>query len=318
MAITTNVPGATKQTTSFTNNGFSTDTLGGFNFPLQKGVPYQNLYTFKVIPAIDSDTCVASSQSWPGATTSYTLNTTNTVSGTQLLSTAFLYNGLPAIRLDCERSVSIKTTGTTTATIAVTISGLDYIGNPLQVVEGITAGFNGSIGLSAPISVITSITSSANPGVPLSFGNGGQRIGLPYFLSQLSYVTSCTWDTTAVSINSTNITVGTIWRQTPPISLLFTNTPRGYVTVPTDADGVRPLVITYLVSGSDSEMNGELANLNQSTLKLINANVAVAGNKPGFPTGQYIWPYLTQYDLVGMNYPGDLAAATIYNSYITT
>lgn len=50
-----------EQTTSFINNGFSSDTNGGVQFPLQRGVPYQSRYAFKVIPQPINTTCVAQS-----------------------------------------------------------------------------------------------------------------------------------------------------------------------------------------------------------------------------------------------------------------
>lgn len=315
MAITTNVTSATKQTTSYTNNGFTTDTVGGVTFPLQQGVPYQNLYTFKVIPAVDSNTCVTSSQAWPGSGVSYTLNTADTTSGTQTISKYVYYNGTHGIKLDCERAVSLTVSGTTTTTTYITVTGYDYRGVAVSYISGISSGLTGTFCMALPISIVTGIYASANPGVNLSFGNSGAdfsdyaTIGLPYYLPSLSYIVSCAWDGESIAVSSSTVKIGNPWRSSPPTSLgSGTQYARGGVILPSAPDGSKMLLVTYFVYGSDSEINSELQNNIQSTLNIVDVQQNT--------DSQYVWPYLTKYDLVGMQYPGDLTVAEAYDVLI--
>src|SRR5580692_4452269 len=162
MAVTTIVPLATQQKTSYTNNGFTTDTVGGLQFPLQQGVPYQNLYVFKVVPAALSNTCVTSSQSWPGATTSYRLNTISSLTGNQTITSAITYNGKSAIKLDCERLLSVTPFSATTASSVITVEGYDYRGVAVTMTFTLPEGVDETFDFGSAISVITSITASAN------------------------------------------------------------------------------------------------------------------------------------------------------------
>lgn len=313
MAITTNVTSAIKQITSYTNNGFTTDTVGGVTFPLQQGIPYQNVYTFKVIPASESNTCVTSSQSWPGSTTSYALNTADTLNGTETISKYVYYNGQAGIKLDCERGISMTMAGTTTQTTFITMNGFDYRGIPVSFTGGISSGASGTYSFNYPISIVTSITASANPGVNLSFGNasGGyfnSHIGLPYYLANKAFIVNCVWGDDDIDV-STNVTLGQNWRTTPPVDASLNIGARGNVQLGSAADGESMLIVTYFVYGSDSEMNSELQNNIQSTLNIVQ----VQQNSDD----QYIWPYLTKYDLVGMQYPGDYDAASAYDVLIS-
>lgn len=317
MSITTNVPTAKPQTTSYTNNGFSTDTIpGGVNFPLQQGVPYQNLYTFKVIPVVNNSTCIGQAQTWPGASTSYTFNSSNTVVDDKIITKAVSYNNFQAIKMDCERSVCITTTVAATDTSVVTITGYDYRGVSISASVTLESGEHGHYITYVPFSIVTSVIADVDPGVEVSIGNGNAEsgyvvIGFPYALCQSEFLIDYTYGTETV--NRGNIIVANPWRLTPPLTqiqdITDNSSARGGIYFPFLIDGTSPLVVTYLVGGSDSEMNAEIQNEIQSTLNIVGVQKNTSE--------KYVIPYLTKYDLVGMQYPGDYDAAYSYNALLS-
>lgn len=307
MALTTNVPHPILQMTSYVQNGMSTD-INGTLFPLQSGVPLQNLYLFDIIPAYLSSNCISNSNTWqPGG---QPLNQTNTGSDNNIISTALNLKNITGfgisnrdvtgILLDCERGISLSFSGgTLIANTTVTVTGFDYLGNALQFSQALS-GTVGTVYINQPISIVTSVVFSANfnPGgsgavTNVAIGNSN-IIGLPYYLPNLNSLIQVGW--TGSEFLST-VTPGNNWRITNPSS---TPVPvRGSVNLPSNADGENLLTVLYYVYGSDSELNAELNNANQSSLKIASIQTSTGSNP------QTVIPYLTQYDLTGVVYPAD-------------
>lgn len=320
MALTTNLLHTTPQTTSYMRNGMSTD-IEGTQFPLQTGVPIQNNYMFKVIPASYSTSCISSSNGWQSG--GQPLNQTNTGSGNNVISIALnpknllnysipYYSG-SGILLDCERCPSITIGGgSLISTCTVTFTGFDYQGKAITYSQGLSGTVTTQV-IFQPFSIITSVVFSPTFDAEgsageqtVSIGNSNV-IGLPYYLPSTSYVASTTWAGAALATST--VTPGFNWRSN---AVSVTSRPvRGYVTVPSNTNGTSLLTCCYYVSGSDSELNAELNNANQSSLKLaqvVQSTPAIAG-----VASSNVVPYLTEYDLTGVVYPSDNAFLYKYN-----
>lgn len=311
MALTTPVVGANIEKPTYLPNGLNLDVTGT-NFPLQQGVPLQNVYMFKVVPAPESTTCIAASGSWLGATTSYTLRTSAVTSGAFVISSPVTVSGVAGVKLDCERGVSVTFASASTQDTTFIFTGYDYRGVAIQFSQPLGSGVTGTINVGTPMSIITSITATANPGVNVSFGNAassggtGSWIGLPYACRLLGYVVAANWNGIPFTVSSANSYLADPWRANPPTSLPdgTSDIARGIVELPSVSDGSKVLTLTYFVEGSDKELDGQLSVRNQSALNLLQ----VEQNS----NDEFVWPNLTTYDLVGMQYPGDLVAATEY------
>lgn len=307
MALTTIIPNtlvpfAKPQSVSHLSNGISTD-IHGVQFPLQVGVPVQNIYTFKIVPAPVSSNCIAPAASYfgSGATGgSITLNTTTQGTGANITATPLTFLGQRGLLLDCERYLQITFSTATLAASVMTITGYDYRGVKMVVTQSLTLGSTSqAVGL--PICVVTNISFSVNPFV----GNGAATlaigtnsyIGLPYALKTTAYVVNTVWNNAALSASSGTTVAAFNWRALTTFSNL--NCPaRGFVNVGTNApDGTRQLVITYYVYGPDSELDGEVVNLNQSSLKIANIQKTASSE---YPNPVYVMPALLDYDLTGV------------------
>lgn len=316
MALTTNVPRPNLQKTSYLRNGMSSD-IEGVKFPLQSGVPIQNLYMFKVIPASFSATCVSSANYWLSG--GQPLNQVDTGSKPNIISTALNLKNITGfgisnrdvtgILLDCERCLTFTFGGGTTITsTTVTVKGFDYLGTAIEF-SSVISGSVTSVTLLQPISIVTSIAfsndfnSEGSEGLQtVSVGNSN-IIGLPYYLKDYSYVMGVSWAGTALA--STTATAGKNWRVSDPSS---TPSPvRGCVTLPTATDGASLLTCCYYVYGSDSELNAGINNANQSALKVASIQISTG------PKEQNVVPFLTKYDLTGVVYPGDNNFIYAYN-----
>lgn len=305
MALTTIIPNTTlpflkPQSVSHLSNGISTD-INNVQFPLQAGVPVQNIYTFKVIPTASSNTCIAAAQSFgTGAAGGYlTLNSTNTGTAPNILSKApITFLGQQGVLLDCERGVKITfSTGISTATV-MTINGYDYRGVAINYTTPTLNIGNTGVSLSIPMSIVTSVYFSTNPysgnATPTISVGTTPFIGLPYLLTNVAYVTYASW-AGAPLVSSSQIHPGYNWREAEA----FGNySARGFIDLgSTLPNGANILAVTYYVYGSDSELNAEIANYNQSSLKIAGIQHTDASTD-----ANPIWvlPYLVKEDLVGI------------------
>jgi hypothetical protein len=299
-------PSATQQTTSFVNNGFTTDTNGGIQFPLQQGVPYKSLYHFRLIPQPNYQGCIAGSGGAfeQAAAGNIPLNTVAVAGATvgYNTSTPITYLGqFPCIQLDCEREVSFTWTAPTTAPVNIVITGVDYRG--VSISEQLTVDVGNTNNFSSKMySIIQSINFSANPGVTFRVGNSN-TIGLPYLLLNLADVVSCTWNNATINAFNGDVLTGINWRLANagvPVnvpSLTNAVSTRGRVSLPSSPDGLTILSLCYFVYGADSEVNGNLQNNWYTDITMA----AVSNNF----SGKAVFPYLTPYDLLGVQYPGN-------------
>lgn len=314
MALTTNIPHPVRQSTSYMKNGMSFDLngKGGVPFTLQSGVPLQSLYMFRVIPASISSVCISNSNTWQEA--GQPLNQTNTGSGNNIISKAINLKNIAgfgisnrdvsAILLDRERCVSITFGSFTLSDSDVTVKGFDYLGNEVIITEFIESGTSEIVLETNPLSIITSVVFSVNPGTTIQVGNSN-NIGLPYYLTNKAYITSCAWNGTAIDPQTSQVQAANNWRVSTPTS--SSGATRGYITTPSDTNGTALLTCCYYVMGSDSELEAELNNANQSSLKIASIQTSTGSNP------QNVIPQLTQYDLTGVVYPADNDFIYAYN-----
>lgn len=337
MALTTYLPAATpgyilpsnpayiptpvQQDVTYTQNGYTSDVTKT-SFPLQKGVPLTAPYMFKVIPASVSSNCISPANAYIAA--GQPLNTVTQGTAPNITARAITFNNQPCLLLDCERVLSITLTG----------GGATSFFNSVLTITGYVVGDGGLIPCTASteltqesftdnstfcscaISVVTGVSFSnsfqlsGQPAVYASIGTT-QVIGLPYLLTNLSYIQSLYWNNTAFAI--TNVIPGLNWR-TQEVDAL-TNNPRGVVVLPTNPNGAMQLSMCYVVTGMDSELNAELQNKNQSSLKLLGVQKSASS---AYPNPNLLYPNLTKYDLRGIVYPGDNAFLQSYSQALAS
>lgn len=322
--VTSGIP----QTVSFVNNSFTSDTNGGVQFPLQQGVPMQAIYRFKVIPAAVDNTCIAQPHTF-GSAGFVTFNAASTPapSGDIPYCTNVIYykgqvinlpinpnftGGNGCLKLDCERTICFNWGGATTNNFSITIAGWDYRGTAVCETLSYTSGSpaDGETYSTKAYSIIGYIYVSGAPGNAFSVGtefdfgtpeSGG--IGLPYFAVNTTDIIMITWGGAVLDeTNPDDFTPGHSWREASPS--LTSGPSRGVVTVSSPPDGVTALCVTYFAYGADSETNANLQNLVPSTVVDYKIQENVSGNP--------VFPYLTPYDLVGMQYPGNMDAYQVY------
>jgi hypothetical protein len=308
MALTTLItntvaPFTKPQSVSHLTNGITTD-VNSVQFPLQVGVPVQNIYTFKVIPASVNATCIAAAASYFGsgaAGGAIRLNTTTQGTGADITATYTSVLGRNGLLLDCERYIALSFSTATLATTVVTVTGLDYRGVSIVASTSVPLGTTGTLPIGVPVSFVSGISFSVNPFVGngsavLSVGNTGY-IGLPYYLRNTQYVISSSWNNAPIPDDAGAILQGYNWRGLTTFAGI-NSCARGFVNVGGDQpDGESQLVVTYYVLGSDSELNAEIKNLNQSSLKIAGIQKTASS---AYPNPVYVLPYLIDYDLTGV------------------
>ena len=307
MALTTFVQNSLPTIEAPTNypNGVSIG-VNNVQFPLQVDVPLSPIYTFKLVPTALSATCVAPVQSFGAGTTGGNLTLQTTVQGTapNIFSKPITFLGQPGVLLDCERSLKVFFSTATTTTSVITITGYDYRGVAMQYTLTLNVGTQ-TTNVGLPITLVTSVNFSANPfagnATPtISVGND-KIIGFPYLLrgttyNDYTYVISNSWaGSTLVTQTGAGMGPGYNWRANPSyLSINFST--RGYADLGTanPPDGTRVLAITYYVYGSDSELNREIKNKNQSSLKIASITKNTSSS---YPTPEFVLPYLVEQDL---------------------
>jgi len=336
MSLTTIIPNlktpfTKKQTVSYVTNGISID-VNNVQFPLQTGVPVQPIYTFKVIPA-PSGANVTLPYVTTTSASGFTLLPVTTTQSTTVSGTTFVqvkpivFLGKSGALLDCERVVVFTPSVPTTATTILTLQGYDYRGVAVQTTTAtIPVGSIGG-GIQTPITVLTSVSFSSNP---LPAGGAtiqmltNRQIGFPYFLPSASYVLSASYGGTSMLPSTSAFNPGYSWRT----SATFTSTScaRGLWQLPSSPDGIQEFIMTAYYYGADSEVNAEINNSVQSTLRIVGVSKTASSS---YPTPTYVYPYLVSQDLTGVQidngiqltangYAGDSAFLSSYIKLIAS
>lgn len=306
-----------QQVTGSTTNGYS-QGVNLISFPQNNAIPVQTDYTFIAVPATPSATAIAQVQT--PTNNALVLNTVNTPAPPVALnvfieSIVSPYLGSNCIVLDMERQAKLTFSAKpTTVGVTATMNGYDYRGvqctqtsSALNAISGTTYLFPN------PISVIQSITFSASlGGSPTVSAGTNSSIGLPYYLHDLSFVSNLWWNNSPVTPSTSNISIGNNWRSGPPLTAASVTVPcRGLVNLPSAPTSAAKLVCSYFVYGEDSELNGQIANLNQSSL-------SIAGITPNTSLTAFVMPTLLVPDTTGVQYPGDLTFATAYANQLAS
>lgn len=202
--------------------------------PMELGVgPMGRVLIFDVVPVTLQAAGLATSQN-PGSGASFTLTAGTGV--TTFVDAA----GVTRYVLDVPRSVTITAAGANTATYKV--SGYDVYGQPMS--QTLSAPSTSTVTTTKMFKSIVSVTNAnATAGTNNLTVGFSDVIGLPVRLASKDYVVSCTYNATAVALSA--ITAADL---TSPATV-STSDVRGYVTLPSAADGSKRLVMAIAVPG---------------------------------------------------------------------
>jgi hypothetical protein len=142
--------------------------------------------------------------------------------------------------LDVPRSVTIKATGANTATY--TITGYDVYGQRMS--QTLAAPSTSTVTSTKMFKSVISVT-NANATAGLNGLEVGYSdlIGLPIKITSKDYVVGSNFNATAVALSAY-----TVADATSPATTTTTDV-RGYITLPTAADGTKRLVVAIAVPG---------------------------------------------------------------------
>lgn len=209
---------------------------------------------------------------------------------------------VPVIPLDCQRGVQVASAADFPQSGSITFTGYDA--NHVQVIN--TVSFSNledtavSIKTFKYISSIVSTIALVNIQVYPTY-----LIGLPYYLTRLDDVISCT--VSGAPYDTDNITTGNNWRLEAPTAT--TEDARGTVFLESNV----PLTVCYHCYGADSFLQAQLltaeadGQTNDSSQKIIYAN---ASANPIVSV-----PVLIPFDETGVQYPTEM---TEYNKLPTS
>ena len=196
--------------------------------PMELGVgPMGRVYIFDAVPLTLQAAGLATSQN-PGSGASFNLS-----AGTGVTTTTDL-NGTVRYVLDVPRCVTITAAGANTATYKVT--GYDLYGQLMteNFAAPSTSTVTGSKMFKSIISVTNANATAGTNGLTVGFGD---RIGLPYRVISRDYIVGSNFNATAVALSAY-----TVADATSPATSSTTDV-RGFITLPSAADGNKRLVV---------------------------------------------------------------------------
>ena len=196
--------------------------------PMELGVgPMGRVFIYDVVPLTLQVAGLAASQN-PGSGASFTLT-----AGTGVTARTRA-DGTVEYVLDVPRSVTIKATGANTATY--TITGYDVYGQRMS--QTLAAPSTSTVTSTKMFKTVVSVTNAnataGTNGIEVGYSD---LIGLPYRLLSRDYVVGSNFNATAVALSAY-----TVADQTSPATTSTTDV-RGYITLPTAADGTKRLVV---------------------------------------------------------------------------
>ena len=197
--------------------------------PMELGVgPMGRVYIYDVVPLALQVAGLASGTQNPGSGASFTLS-----AGTGVTTTVDS-NGVTRYVLDVPRSVTITASGANSATYKV--SGYDVYGQPMS--QTLAAPSTSTVSSTKMFKSVVSVTNAnATAGTNNLTVGYGDSIGLPYRLLSRDYILPANFNATAVAL-----TAFTVADQTSPATQTTTDV-RGFVTLPSAADGAKRLVV---------------------------------------------------------------------------
>jgi hypothetical protein len=314
------------QAVTYTQNGYSCD-VNKVHFPLQIGVPVSPIYTWDIIPASVSQTCISPATVVGTGTNVIQLPLQTTVQGTepniQSIPFTFVTNQFDqpqGVLLDCERCMTFYFSSPTQRAVYAFFSAYDYRGVYSQGgnSSNLTTGYLIPIGATSytipcPVSYIPEPVQlsespyTTNTTATVSIGTSSY-IGFPYMIANPSYIISAYWNNTNLVGTGTFIPAFN-WR-VPSSALNVNYSPRGFWSLPSAADGSKMLVITAYYPGADSELNAEIQNLNQSSLKVAQIQKKASS---AYPTPVFVENNILPYDLTGVQINWNIPVQTIAN-----
>jgi hypothetical protein len=305
---------------TYFKNGLSLD-VNEVQFPLQIGVPVSPIYTFKVVPVSSNAGNEVSPAFNFGTGTAggvAPLNTAATGTAPNIASIPYEYNGENGVLLDCERSIVWFSDVVTTQAFKIILKAYDFRGVLIQWTSPTINVGAQLLVLSPPVSLVVSVTFTANPlsgvtGQSMGIGTT-DNIGLPYFLPNASFVIGGSWANNPFATDGTVYEYGYNWRQQATLSSTYTSA-RGFVNIgSTPANNTNVLVATYYVYGADAELNKQIEVKNQSQLKVVGVkkNTSSAYPTTNSPLNQpvFVYPNLVPQDLTGVQLNPGVALAT--------
>jgi len=189
--------------------------------------PMGRVYLFDVVPLTLQVAGLASGTQNPGSGASFTLSAGTGVT-TQTVGNEVRYV------LDTPRSVTITATGANTATYK--ISGYDLYGQAMS--QTLAAPSTSTV---SSTKMFKSVVSVANANATAGTNNltvgYGDSIGLPYKIASRDYVLPGNFNATALALSAF-----TVADATSPATVSTTDV-RGFVALPSAADGTKRLVV---------------------------------------------------------------------------
>lgn len=189
--------------------------------------PMGRVYVFDVVPLTLQVAGLASGTQNPASVGSFNLS-----AGTGV--TVDNSNGVTRYVLDTPRSVTITATGANTATYKIT--GYDMYGQLMS--QTLAAPSTSTVSSTKMFKSVISVTNAnATAGTNNLTVGYGDAIGLPYKITTRDYILPANFNATAVALSAF-----TVADATSPATQSTTDV-RGYVTLPSAADGNKRLVV---------------------------------------------------------------------------
>lgn len=214
----------------FVGTNGSANSAGPSSMELGVG-PMGRVHIFDVVPLTLQAAGLATSQN-PGSGASF-----NLTAGTGV--TSFLdANGVTRYVLDVPRCVTITAAGANTATYKVT--GYDAYGQLMteNFAAPSTSTVTGSKMFKSIISVTNANATAGTNGLTVGFGD---RIGLPFRVLSRDYIIGSNFNATAIALSAYTVA------DTTPTATSSTTDVRGFVTLPSAADGTKRLVVCIAI-----------------------------------------------------------------------
>lgn len=208
--------------------------------PGGRGVgPLGRIYAFDVVPLTLQTAGLAVLQTLGGAG-NFTL-----AAGTGVTSTTNL-QGQTLFVLDTPRCVTFTSTGNISG-VTMTVSGYDQYGLPMTA--ALAGPNNNTVATTKAFKSIYQVAAGAAVATNTSVGFN-DKLGLPFRVTNVAYLTSVRWNSTLAQDAGTFVAADA----TDPATVSTTDV-RGCYTPSSAADGVKRLVLTFIIPAAGSGLD---------------------------------------------------------------